>query len=84
MGGVFQEVAGIPDDGTDKYTEASRGGRGYAEAQAGGQPYDICQLQAQYTKPCEGQEPDSISGLGNWETLEVTKRKQDLGKQMGL
>lgn len=41
---------------------------------------DICQLQAQYTEICEGQGSNRISGLGSWETLEVTKRKQASGK----
>lgn len=39
---------------------------------------DICQLQAQYTELCEGQESSSISGLGRRETLGVTKRKQEI------
>lgn len=41
---------------------------------------DNCQLQAQYTKPCEGQELDSISGLGGWETWKSPKGSRHLGK----
>lgn len=38
VGEVQQEVTGSPNDGTDMYTEASKGDRGYTETQAGGQP----------------------------------------------
>lgn len=38
---------------------------------------DICQLQAQHTKPCE-EELESISE--RWKTLEGIKRKQAPGK----
>lgn len=44
---------------------------------------DICQLQAQYTEPCEGPESSSISELGRRETLGVNQRKQASGKRDG-
>lgn len=62
-------MTGNPDDGTDMYTEANHGGK---------DSDDICQLQAQYTKPCEGQEPYNISEDGRpWKS---PKRSRHLGK----